>query len=271
MRASMRSGLPRRWPPARPARATARRGRAGADHRPGRPHAALPGHRAARRRLAGGGRRASISASPSRSRPRSACRVAKQLIAGGDGAARALAGRRHAGAVPAGSAGAHAPARSAGRRWRRADARCRSIRPTIPGRNAGAAGRPSSRPSWPTRASAPSGCSTGCSTSTACASSKAQGRRRMLLLAREDPRHPRRLLGRGDRGQHRGRRDQGQLRVLLEGLSVRPGGVRTECASRRVADARCAPQFTVRDLPGISSEKAGMSTSKISPRALRIV
>ena len=42
----------------------------------------------------------------------------------------------------------------------------------------------------------------------------------------QGPRHPRRLLGRGDQGQHRGRRDQGQLRVLLEGLRVRPGGVR---------------------------------------------
>ena len=88
-----------------------------------------------------------------------------------------------------------------------------------------------------------------------------QGRRRLLLLAREDPRHPRRLLGRGDRGEHRGRRDQGQLRVLLEGLRVRPGGVcdgelswfsspsatcrgcrarRRECRFRRSRRGRCA-------------------------------
>ena len=41
----------------------------------------------------------------------------------------------------------------------------------------------------------------------------------------QDPRHPRRLLGRGDRGEHRGRRDHGQLRVLLEELRVRSGGI----------------------------------------------
>ena len=62
-------------------------------------------------------------------------------------------------------------------------------------------------------------------------------------------------------------RDQGQLRVLLESLRVRPGGVR----SRSSEALGVASQFTVRDLPGMSSEKAGMSISNISPRALRIV
>ena len=45
--------------------------------------------------------------------------VAKQLMPGGDGGKRALARRRHPGAVPARGAGAPAPARPAGRRRRR--------------------------------------------------------------------------------------------------------------------------------------------------------
>ena len=51
-------------------------------------------------------------------------------------------------------------------------------------------------------------------------------RRRMLVLARPHPRHPRRLFRRGDRREHRGRQDRGQLRVLLEGLRVRSGRIR---------------------------------------------
>ena len=77
-----------------------------------------------------------------------------------------------------------------------------------------------------TRRSAPSGCSTGCSTSTACASSRASRSRTNAPARARHPRHPRRLFGRGDRRQHRGRRDPRQLRVLLEGIRVRSGGVR---------------------------------------------
>ena len=46
-------------------------------------------------------------------------------------------------------------------------------------------------------------------------------RRRMLLLARENPRHPGRLFGRGDLGKHRARKNLGRLRILLEGIRVR--------------------------------------------------
>ena len=90
-------------------------------------------------------------------------------------------------------------------------------------------------------------------------------------------------------------RDQGQLRVLLEGLRVRPGGI---CGGVMSRNQECVPisnvsetlrrdpavnrdcgdaatsltrQFTVRGLPGMSSEKAGMSMSNVSPRLLRIV
>ena len=52
----------------------ARAGRAGAHHRPGRVHAALSGHRRARRHDACRRPRTPISASRSRSRPRSGCR-----------------------------------------------------------------------------------------------------------------------------------------------------------------------------------------------------
>ena len=39
---------------------------------------------------------------------------------------------------------------------------------------------------------------------------------------RAHPRHPRRLHRRGDRRQHRGRNDPRQLRILLEGIRIRP-------------------------------------------------
>ena len=92
--------------------------RAGAHHRPGRVHAALPGHRPARRRLAGGCRARlfpAVRADPDR------CQALRRQAADarrrrGQGA---LAGRRHPGAVPAGGARAAAPARPAGRRRRR--------------------------------------------------------------------------------------------------------------------------------------------------------
>ena len=96
---------------------------------------------------------------------------------------------------------------------------------------------------------------------------------RMLVLTQPHPRHPGRIFGRGDRREHRGRQHPRQLRILLEGVRVRPGGVCVNCSSppTRGRLAASASQFTVRFLPGRSSENAGISTSNSSPRSLRIV
>ena len=208
------------------ARKAARQRRAGADHRPGRAHAALSGHRPARRHLAGRGRRASISASRSRSRPMSGCRSPSMVMPGRGRQPRALACRRHPGAVPAGGAGAAAAARPAGRRRRPAagdhdptDNSWQEVLALLATDRAVGTDRPDGRRRAAALPPVPR--------ARRARLRRRPGRRRVLLLAREDPRHPRRFFRRGDRRQHRGRRHHGQLRVLLEGLRIRPGGIRT--------------------------------------------
>ena len=111
--------------------------------------------------------------------------VAKQLMPGGDGVKEHWrAGGILAQFLPA-APERLAPARSAGRRWRRRGRQPTMIRPTIPGRNCWRCWRPSSRPSWSTRASAPNGCSIACSTSTACGCSKAS-RSPTIVPARDE-------------------------------------------------------------------------------------
>ena len=66
--------------------------------------------------------------------------------------------------------------------------------------------------------------------------------------------------------------EDGAIKVSCEFCSKAYEFDPAEFAAGAQVELRSPPrQFTVRDLPGMSSEKAGMSTSNISPRALRIV
>ena len=94
-------------------------------------------------------------------------------------------------------------------------------------------------------------------------------RRRVLVFARQDPRHPRRLQRRGDRRQHRGRRHPRQLRILLDGIRLRSGGIRSGQLTGRGRVASPAFAQRQRRRASVHHAPARVSSPSASGRACR--